>query len=198
MNLDARVRELVDADFAAMMNASDVCVLLHDAQTKEILWANPAACTMLELDLDELLPLRANHISSAAQQYDRIVARALLQEAVDTGASRVEWHLRSKSGRIIRTDAFAVRVVLARGPAVMVQYRDIEREHAVDADQRLPSSYVEMLTQHTSTIAFMLDATGAIRSATDTALGYLRRTHRDGSRSGDCSPPMRCSASPGR
>lgn len=105
----------------------------------------------------------------------------MLQEAVDTGASRVEWHLRSKSGRIIRTDAFAVRVVLARGPAVMVQYRDIEREHAVDADQRLPSSYVEMLTQHTSTIAFMLDATGAIRSATDTALGYLRRTHRDGS-----------------
>lgn len=70
MNLDARVRELVDADFAAMMNASDVCVLLHDAQTKEILWANPAACTMLELDLDELLLLRANHISSAAQQYD--------------------------------------------------------------------------------------------------------------------------------
>ncbi|MGP4043925.1 PAS domain-containing sensor histidine kinase [Streptomyces sp. 2A115] len=171
---------LVDSDLVALMNASDVCTIVHDAKTKRILWANPAACAMLEFSLDEILPLRANHISSAAQQYDRIVARAWLQEAIDKGTSRLEWRLRSKSGRLIPTDAVAVRVELAEGPAVMVQYRDIERERQSEADQRLAESYVETLTRHTSTVAFMLDATGVIRSATDTALGYLGLTGNSG------------------
>ncbi|MET9381780.1 ATP-binding protein [Streptomyces sp. NPDC002928] len=181
MNVDSRAPELADSDFVAMMSASDICVLLHDAQTKEILWANPAACALLEFSLDEMIHLRANHISSAARQYDRVVARAMLQEAIDHGASRVEWHLRSRSGRVIPTDAFAVRVELARGPAVMVQYRDIEREQRTDAEQRLAESYVETLTRHTSTVAFMLDASGVIVSATDTALGYLGLTGHRGS-----------------
>jgi C4-dicarboxylate-specific signal transduction histidine kinase len=184
MTVDSRALELTDSDFVAMMNASDTCVLLHDAQSKEILWANPAACAMLEFGLGEIVSLRANHISSAAQQYDRVVARALLQDAVDHGASRVEWRLRSKSGRLIPTDAFAVRVELARGPAVMVQYRDIERERRTDTEQRLAESYVETLTRHTSTVAFMLDSTGVIVSATDTALGYLNLT-------GHCASPVR-------
>ncbi|MFC8419888.1 ATP-binding protein [Streptomyces sp. NPDC057236] len=173
MTVDSRTPELADTDFVAMMNAADTCVLLHDAHTKEILWANPAACAMLGFGPGEIISPRAHHISSAAQQYDRVVARALLQEAVDRGAGRVEWRLRSKSGRVIPTDAFAIRVELARGPAVMVQYRDIEREHRTDSEQRLAEAYVETLTRHTSTVAFMLDAAGVILSATDTALGYL-------------------------
>ncbi|MFJ8655758.1 ATP-binding protein [Streptomyces rochei] len=173
MTVDTRTPGPADTDFVAMMNASDTCVLLHDARTKEILWANPAACAMLGFGLGEIVTLRANHISSAAQQYDRVVARALLQDAIDHGAGRVEWRLRSRSGRIIPTDAFAVRVELTRGPAVMVQYRDIEREHRTDTEQRLAASYVETLTRHTSTVAFMVDAAGVILSATDTALGYL-------------------------
>jgi PAS domain S-box-containing protein len=176
MTADSRALELTDSDFVAMMNASDTCVLLHDADSKEILWANPAARAMLGFSLDEIVQLRANHISSAAQQYDRVVARALLQDAVEHGASRVEWHLRAKSGRLIPTDAFAVRVQLTRGPAVMVQYRDIERERRTDIEERLAESYVETLTRHTSTVAFMLDATGVLLSATDTALGYLGLT----------------------
>ncbi|MEU6657661.1 PAS domain-containing sensor histidine kinase [Streptomyces sp. NPDC046821] len=176
MTVDSKAPALVDSDFVAMMNASDTCTLLHDARTKEILWANPAARAMLGFSLGELVSLRANHISGAAQQYDRVVARALLQDAIDHGAGRVEWHLRAKSSQVIPTDAFAVRVELARGPAVMVQYRDIERERRTDTEQRLAESYVETLTRHTSTVAFMLDATGVVVSATDTALGYLHLT----------------------
>ncbi|WP_040167372.1 PAS domain-containing sensor histidine kinase [Microbacterium gorillae] len=160
-------------DFQAMFEVSDMCTLVHDGRTKEIIWANGAACRMLEYDLRELLPLRANHISGLAQQYDRMVARALLQDALETGVSRVRWELRSKSGRLIPTDAFAVRIDTADGPAVMVQYRDLEREHATDEQDRLAARYVTSLTRHTSTIALMLDGEGRIRTATDTALGYL-------------------------
>ncbi len=165
---------LADRDFLAMLNATDVCMMLHGGQDLKIVWANPAACRMLEMELEELLPLRANSISSSARQYDRVVARAYLQKALVDGESRVEWHLRSKSGRVHRTDAFAHRVELSGGPAVMVHYRDIEREQRTDTALRLAETSVDALTRHTSTLAFLLDRSGVILSATDTALGRLR------------------------
>ncbi|WP_431917309.1 PAS domain-containing sensor histidine kinase [Nonomuraea jabiensis] len=173
MRVDPRAPELVAADFVAMMNASRMCVLIHDAATKDILWANPAACELLEFGLSEIRPLKADHMSSSAQQYDRVIGRAWLQDAVEKGASRIEWHYRSKSGRVIPTDALAVRVELAQGPAVMVQFRDIEREQRVERELRLTTSYVDALAHYTSTLALMLDETGTIRFATDTALSAI-------------------------
>ena len=43
----------VSGDFVAMMSAVQLCVLVHDAETKNILWANPAACELLEWDVAE-------------------------------------------------------------------------------------------------------------------------------------------------
>ncbi len=114
MSVDPRAPELVSADFVTMMSAAQQCVLVHDAATQNILWANPAACVMLEWDIEELRPLKANDMSSSAQQYDRLLGRAWLQDAIDHGISRTEWHYRSRSGRIIPTDAIATRVELAQ------------------------------------------------------------------------------------
>jgi two-component system, LuxR family, sensor kinase FixL len=170
VQVDPRAPELVTDDFVAMMAATRMCVLVHDAATKNILWANPAACEMLGWDVAELRPLKANDMSSSAQQYSRVLGRAWLHEAVEKGASRTEWHYRTKAGRVIPTDALAVRVELAQGPAVLVQFRDIEREQEIERELRLTTSYVDALARHTSTVALMLDATGAVRFATDTAV----------------------------
>lgn len=173
VQVDPRAPELVTGDFVAMMNATRLCVLVHDAATKSILWANPAACEMLGWSVTELRPLKANDMSSSAQQYDRVIGRAWLHEAVEKGASRIEWHYRTKTGRVIPTDALAVRVELAQGPAVMVQFRDIEREQEIERELRLTTSYVDALAHHTSTVALMLDASGALRFATDTAVALI-------------------------
>ncbi|WP_216897531.1 PAS domain-containing sensor histidine kinase [Nocardia alni] len=173
MQVDPRAPELAMDDFVTMMNATRLCVLIHDAATKNILWANPAACEMLEWSMSELRPLKANDMSSSAQQYDRVIGRAWLQEAVEQGVSRIEWHYRTKSGRVIPTDALAIRVELTRQTAVMVQFRDIEHEQQIERDLRLTTSYVDALAHHTSTIALMLDSTGAVRFATDTAIAML-------------------------
>ncbi|MFJ3776308.1 ATP-binding protein [Streptomyces sp. NPDC090075] len=173
MEVDPRAPELTTQDFVAMMNATRMCVLVHDGETKDILWANPAACEMLEWSVTELRPLKANDMSSSAQQYDRVIGRAWLQEALEKGASRIEWHYRAKSGRVIPTDALAVRVELAQGPAVMVQFRDIEREQEVERQLRLTTSWVDALAHHTSAVALMLDSAGAVRFATDTAVAVL-------------------------
>ncbi|MFE5568536.1 MULTISPECIES: PAS domain-containing sensor histidine kinase [Amycolatopsis] len=179
MEVDPIAPELATGDFVAMMNASKACVLVHDAATKNILWANPAACEMLEFSLSELRPLKANHMSSSAQQYDRVIGRAWLQAAVEHGSSRIVWHYRSKSGRVIPTDAVAIRVELERGPAVMVQFRDIQRAEEIERELKLTTSYVDALARHTSTVAFMLDAAGAVRFATDSALTFLGLTGDD-------------------
>ncbi|WIY01133.1 PAS domain-containing sensor histidine kinase [Amycolatopsis mongoliensis] len=173
MTVDPRSPELTAPDFVAMLHASPMCVLVHDGATKNILWANPAACEMLEWSVAELRPLKANDMSSSAQQYDRVLGRAWLQDAVDNGASRTEWHYRTKSGRVIPTDAVAVRVELAQGPAVMVQFRDIEREQEVERRLRLTTTWVDALAHHTSAVALMLDRSGALRFATDTAVAML-------------------------
>jgi two-component system, LuxR family, sensor kinase FixL len=173
VQVDPRAPELTTDDFVAMMNATRLCVLLHDAATKNILWANPAACEMLGWSVAELRPLKANDMSSSAQQYSRVIGRAWLQEAVEKGASRIEWHYRSKAGRVIPTDALAMRVALAQGPAVMVQFRDIEREQEIERELRMTTSYVDALARHTSTVALMLDSTGALRFATDTAVELI-------------------------
>lgn len=173
MSVDPHSPELVTSDFVAMMNATEVCVLLHDADTKNILWANPAACAMLEFDLAEIRPLKANDMSSSAQQYDRVIGRAWLQQAVEHGTSRIEWHYRSKSGRVIPTDAVATRIELEQGPAVLVQFRDIEHEQRTERALRLTTTYVDALARNTATMAFVLDEAGEIRFATDTALTRL-------------------------
>lgn len=160
-------------DFARMMRTSQLCVLLHDAETKDILWANPAACRLLEFSEAELRPLKANHMSSPAREYRRAIGVAWLQEAVDRGESRIEWHYRSKSGRIIPTDALATRVELSRGPAVMVQFRDIERERRMRQDLRMSTSFAEVLARQSSVHALLLDVQGRIRFATDGALRIL-------------------------
>ena len=52
-----------EADFHLLLDALTQCVLLHDAQTKAIVWANRAACVALGFSLEELLPLRAHHMT---------------------------------------------------------------------------------------------------------------------------------------
>lgn len=173
MVVDPQAPELTVSDFRSLALATNTCLLLHDAATKRILWANPAACELLGWSVAELRPLTASDMSSSAQQYDRVLGRAWLQVAAETGVNRIEWHYRTRDGRVIPTEAVAVRVELAQGPALLVHFRDIEREQAIERQLRLTTSYVESLAQHTSTIAVMLDAAGVVRFATDTALAAL-------------------------
>ncbi|WP_433872525.1 ATP-binding protein [Saccharopolyspora sp. CA-218241] len=173
MSVDPSAPEIVTADLATLTNASRTCVLVHDAATKDILWANPAACELLGWSLDELRPLKANRMSSTAPQYHRVLGRAWLQDAVERGTSRIEWHYRTRSGRVVPTDALAVRVELDQGPAVMVEFRDIEREQATEQELRRTTSSIDALARHTSTIALTLDTSGTVRFATDTALALL-------------------------
>lgn len=166
--------ELVADDFVRILAASPMCVLIHDAVTKEIVWANPAACAALGFSLEEIKPLKAPDMSSPDQMYSRANGHAWLQGAVDEGRSSTVWRYRSKSGREFPADALAVRVELHRGPAVLVQFRDIEREQTIERSLHRTEEFFHALARHTSAGAVVLTEAGAVEYASPTALIQFR------------------------
>jgi PAS domain S-box-containing protein len=126
--------DLAQEDYERLVQALRYCVLIHDAATKDILWANAAASELLEFTVEELKPLKAPDMSAREQRYRRSIGRAWLQEAADRGVAITEWAYRSKSGRVVLTEAIAVRVQLRDRPVVMVQFRDIEHETHLRSD----------------------------------------------------------------
>jgi PAS domain S-box-containing protein len=134
------------SDFKRMMEAMPSCVILHDAQTKAILWANPAACNVLGFTLEELLPLKAPDMSSRAEPYRRETGLRWLQGAVDHGINVIEWCYRAKNGEEILSEAVATLVKLGAGDVVMVQFRNIAREEQVKREmKRLESRLKEFM-----------------------------------------------------
>ncbi|MER7795510.1 ATP-binding protein [Streptomyces sp. NPDC097640] len=125
---------LAPADFRELTQALKYCVLLHDARTYEILWANRAACDLLGWTVDELRPLKAPDMSKNSRQYGRELGHRWLGQAVEHGTSATEWCYRSKSGEEILTEAIAIRVDLPARTVVLVQFRDIAEEKAVRRD----------------------------------------------------------------
>ncbi|MEU6114945.1 PAS domain S-box protein [Streptomyces sp. NPDC047117] len=120
--------------YRRLVQALKYCVLVHDARTKDILWANRAACDLLGFSVDELRPLKAPDMSGNARQYRRETGVAWLQRAAEHGTSATEWCYRSRSGEEILTEAIAIRVDLPSRAVVMVQFRDIAEEKAVRRD----------------------------------------------------------------
>ncbi|WP_327299140.1 ATP-binding protein [Streptomyces sp. NBC_01197] len=169
------VSAFAPADLARLFTAIEHCVLVHDARTKNILWANPAACAALGFTLDELIPLKAPDMSSRARPYRRETGVAWLQRAVDEGVSTVEWCYRSKDGQDIWSEARAVRVDLARGPVVMVQFRDIAEEKATRRDLSRTEGRLQAFLRNLDEGIVVLDDDGRVLFASESAVNLLGR-----------------------
>ncbi|WP_206750805.1 PAS domain S-box protein [Leucobacter luti] len=115
-------------DLQRLLDASPLSILIHDAASKNILWANHTALRILGFSLQELLPLKAHDMSGLGEMYRRARGVEWLQRAADEGSARIKWKYRSKSGKETLTDAIATRVTLSESTVVMVQFRDIEHE----------------------------------------------------------------------
>lgn len=165
----------IPGDYENLFQALQYCVLLHDARTKNILWANQAACAMLGFTLEELKPLKAPDMSSPDSRYRRSVGVAWLQDAVIQGTSRVEWIYKTKNGREILTEAIAVRVELAAGPAIMVQFRDIEKEESLKSDLQRSEGRLQAFLHHMAEGILVVDDESVITYASGPAAGHLGR-----------------------
>ena len=152
-------------DYASLMQSLTYCILLHDAETKDIVWANQAACDMLGFSLDELRPLKAPDMSSADPRFRRSIGVHWLQDAVDHGMSRIEWMYKSKSGREFLSEAIAVRVELRQRPVIMVQFRDIEKEELLKSDLQRTEGRLQAFLRHMAEGILVVDQDSAISYA---------------------------------
>lgn len=131
---NAVVLELTDTNLLALLQAMKTCVILHDARTRDILWANAAACSALGFTVEELLPLKAPDMSSNAAKYRHEIGIQWLTDAAKNGESIIEWCYRAKDGTEILSEAVATRVALRERDVVMVQFRDIGAEERIKKD----------------------------------------------------------------
>ena len=153
------------ADYARLMQSLTYCILIHDAETKDILWANQAACDMLGFSLDELRPLKAPDMSSADPRFGRSLGLHWLQDAVDHGTSRIEWMYKSKTGREFLSEAIAVRVELHQCPVIMVQFRDIEKEELLKSDLHRTEGRLQAFLRHMAEGILVVDQNSVISYA---------------------------------
>jgi PAS domain S-box-containing protein len=118
-------------DFRRLLDALTQCVLLHDAKTKAIVWANRAACVALGFSVEELLPLKAHDMTRDDIRYRREIAVNAMDRSVTEGPQSYEWCYRSRAGVDMLSEAIATYVPLAGRAVVMVQFRDISAEEAM-------------------------------------------------------------------
>ncbi|WP_346007875.1 sensor histidine kinase [Janibacter terrae] len=144
-------------DFAQMTLHTSTGVLIHEAVSKNILWANPAACRMFDFTLEELKPLKAHHMSGQEKQYRRAVGVAWLEDAVVHGRSHRQWMYRRRDGHEFLTDAVAVRIELEDGPAVMVQFREIAEEVGIREELERATGYLQRILTYASAGVILLD-----------------------------------------
>ncbi|MCG2624360.1 PAS domain S-box protein [Arthrobacter sp. I2-34] len=171
--MDAISFQPSDGDFGAMLAALRHCILIHDAESKDILWANPAACEMLGFTLEELRPLKAPDMSSSERRYRRSVGRQWLQNAVEHGTSRTEWMYRTKAGVDFLTEAIATRVRLSERTVVMVQFRDIEKEDALKSDLQRTESRLRAFTDSMREALLVVADDGVVSYASHSAESQL-------------------------
>ncbi|WP_227999256.1 PAS domain-containing sensor histidine kinase [Nocardia australiensis] len=151
-------------------------ILIHEAGSKNILWANPAACRMFGFTLEELKPLKAHHMSSQEVQYRREVGVAWLQSAVVHGSSRKQWKYRSKEGADFLTDARATLVRCEDGPVVMVEFRNISEEVELQEELSWVSESLQRIMTHTAAGIVLLDNDNHIDDISPLAAQLFGRT----------------------
>ncbi|NMO03039.1 PAS domain S-box protein [Gordonia sp. TBRC 11910] len=166
-------------DIEQMILITGTGILIHEASSKNILWANPAACDMFGFSVDELKPLKAHHMSAQERQYRREVGVAWLQSAVVNGSSRKRWKYRAKDGTDFLTDACATLVHCEDGPVVMVEFRNIAEEVVLEQELSRVSESLQRIMTHTQAGIVVLDDDNCIDDISPLAAQLFSSTPAD-------------------
>lgn len=167
------------SDFKKMMEALNLCIILHDAQTKSILWANPAACQVLGFSLEELLPLKAPDMSRQSHEYRREMGRQWLHGAVLKGTNVIEWCYRTKHGEEILSEATATLVHLKHRDVIMVQFRDIAKEEQIRSKMKQLEERLKEFMQDSDEGIAVLNRNGSIEYISQSARRLLHITKKE-------------------
>ncbi|MFM0417881.1 PAS domain-containing sensor histidine kinase [Paraburkholderia aromaticivorans] len=182
-----------EEDFHRLLDALTLCVLLHDAESKEIVWANRAACEALGFTLAELLPLKANDMTRPAPKYRREIGVGAMDRSITEGPQIYEWCYRSRTGADMLSEAIATYVPLRERAVVMVQFRDISAEDTLKQTLRRYESRLREFMQDLGEGVAVLTPAGEVEFVSESGRRVLGL--EEGAPMGDvldyCSEPDR-------
>jgi PAS domain S-box-containing protein len=182
-----------EEDFHRLLDALTLCVLLHDAETKAILWANRAACEALGFTLAELLPLKAKDMTRPVPKYRREIGVGAMDRSITEGPQVYEWCYRSRTGADMLSEAIATYVQLRERAVVMVQFRDISAEDTLKQTLRRYESRLREFMQDLGEGVAVLTPTGEVEFVSESGRRVLGVA--EGAPMGDvldyCSEPDR-------
>ncbi len=128
---------------AAVLDAVDDAVFVHDPADGRILHVNRAACELYGWTRDEMLCLRIQDLSQGRPPYSQAEAREWVRRARREGPQRFEWLARDRRGRLFWVEVALRRACVAGAERVIASVRDIQRRK--DAERRQSELERELL-----------------------------------------------------
>lgn len=171
--------ELALTDYRNLIDSLKFCVIVHEADSKGILWANQAACEFLGFTLEELKRLTVADISGRAPGYSCDMGRAGPQRALEHGVNSIKWCARTRAGEEIMTEATAIRVKLPSQTVVLSQFRDMVREKENQRDPFRSEGWMRVFLRNMVEGIVLLDELARVEYASESAARLL---HTDVSR----------------
>ena len=113
-----------------IFEASQDPIMVHDAETGEIVQANPAAGALLGLDRDDLVGLRVGDFSPP--EYTTEEANDLIRSAASEGEIQVEWSVSGPDGEMRWVDVSLERATIGGTERVIAFIRDITERESSD------------------------------------------------------------------
>jgi len=114
-----------DLDFFALMDASVEAVVIHDPDSKAIVWVNRAAADVYGYPLEELRKMRVSDLWSRDPRYTEETAITETDNALYRDHYTFEWRIRSAEGEEMPIETTATYVMCNGKRVVMIEFQDI-------------------------------------------------------------------------
>lgn len=119
-------------------NGVNDAILIHDAETGEILDVNLTACRMFGYQAEDLRRLEVKDLSSGEGIYTQEHAMGLMARALEENEVTAEWQARRRDGRLFWAEVSARPAVIGGETRLLVTIRDItKRRRATDEVRKL-------------------------------------------------------------
>ncbi|HEY2807515.1 MAG TPA: PAS domain S-box protein [Steroidobacteraceae bacterium] len=166
-------------DFQALLDASAEAVVVHDADTEAIVWANRAASAIYGYSLEELTRMSVTDLAARDPRYTHSAARNEVEHALSKDHHSFEWRIRTRAGDEFPIETTATYVSWSGKRAIMIQLRDIsDRKLTENALKRYELRFREFM-QDLAEGVLILSRTGAVDYLSPSACRLLGCEQQD-------------------